>query len=332
MKTKNIIGEIEKIVAPFLIKLKKQDYVAGVVLLGGLGKRRFIDEFSDIDILVFIWKTHTLKFPLPFEFHYNQDGRFMEFNIHQKVLENEERTDFWDDFKIEAYSRGRIIYDPTGRIKKLIKKKTKFDAQKAFNRLIWIVQQYKWRGQIHSIRSCQRGYAEAAHDLLNQCSELLIEGIYLLNKRYLPHKKWSLVYLDEMRKPLNQLKNDFKSAMIIRAYTLSDIKRRLRILNKVYEIILAEISKKYKNFPSDPYVYYYKNFIQLNKQTKIDVLLNEFHKYINNKDFDKLKGLLCFNLIDTRAKLYKETSLNSDIKEYKNVIRKRDKYGSTKKN
>lgn len=332
MKTKNILKEVEKDIAPFLKKLKKQDYIIGIVLLGGLGKRKFLDEFSDIDLAIFTSKKEAFKFPLPFEFYQEINSSLMEFNIHQQILENEEKKDSWNESKIEAYSRGKIFYDPTGRIKKLIKKKTLFSKERAFNRLIWIIQQYRWRAQIHSIRSYKRGYPESSHNILNQCSEMLLEAIYLLNKRYIPHKKWVLVYLKGMKSPWNQLSDDFKKAMIIKSHNLSDIKRRLKILNKIYKIILVEISKQYSDFPKDPYKYYYQNFVQINKQTKIDKLLNEFGKDMSKNGFIKLKEFLCFNLIDTKDKLYKEMSFNSGIDKYKNVFRKCIEHGRKSEN
>ncbi len=326
MKTKNILEEVEKEINPFLKKLKEQDYVVGIVLLGGLGKRKFLDEFSDIDLTVFTFEKNISDFPLPFEFHYQSNGRNLEFNIHQQVLEQEEEKDSWDESKIEAYSRGKIIYDPTGRIKRLIQNKTKFNEEKAFNRLVWIIQQYRWRGQIHSIMSYKRGYPESSHNLLNQCSEILLEAVYLLNKRYLPHRKWSLVYLKEMGIPWNKLNRDFEKGMLIKNYKLSDIKSRIRVLNRIYKIVLIEIKKQYKDFPEDPYEYYYQNFVQIHKQTKIDKLLDEISKGVNNHNFIKLKGALCFNLIDTKDKFYKEMSFNSGIRRYKNVIRESIKH------
>ena len=161
---------------------------------------------------------------------------------------------------------------------------------------------------------------------------MLLEGIYLLNKRYLPHKKWVLVYLEEMESPWNHLKKEFKEGMIIKNYTLSDIERRLNALNKIYESILVELLKKYKNFPNKPYEYYYRNFVQLNKKTKIDRLLEKFNKNINPEEFKKLKGFLCFNLIDTKDKVYKWMSLKSDKGLYSNAIRRKTAYERKYKN
>jgi len=89
MKSKNLIKETFKVVKPFLISLKKEKWVKGIVLLGGLGKRSFIDKFSDIDISVFTSKKDKTKVPLPFEFHYFIKRRILEFNIRQIVLEDE---------------------------------------------------------------------------------------------------------------------------------------------------------------------------------------------------------------------------------------------------
>ncbi|KPJ56537.1 hypothetical protein AMJ49_04650 [Parcubacteria bacterium DG_74_2] len=332
MKTRNIKKEIEKTIKPFLEKLQEQSYIKGIVLLGGLGKRNFIDKYSDIDLTVFISKKDAKKISLPFEFHYQSNGKTLEFNIHQQILEEEERIKKWKDFKIEAYARGKIIYDPTKRVSKLIKNKIRFDENEAFDRLIWIMQQYKWRGQIHSIRAYRRGYPEASHGLLNQCAEILLEAIYLLNKRYLPHKKWELVYLNEMKKPFNRLNSEFKKVMIIKNYHLSDIKRRIKILDKIYGLVLNEILKQYKNSPRDPYKYYYKNFVQLNKFTKIDRILQNFkEKSHNKKEIKQLEGFLCFNLIDTKDKFLKKLHRNNNmrnilkskfyIEKYKDVIK-----------
>ena len=333
MNTENIIKEIEKYINPFLVKLKKQPYVIGVVLLGGLGERSFLDSYSDIDLAVFISKKDKKKIFLPFEFHYKIKDKVLEFNIHQNILEYEEKSKDWEDFKKEAYSRGKIIYDPTGRISKLIKKKIVFNKDKAFNRLVWIVQQYRWRGQIHSIRSYRRGFPEASHHLLNECTEMLLEAVYLLNKEYLPHKKWSLVYLKDMKGPFNKLHFKFKEAMLIKNYEISDIKRRIRILDNIYNLILKEIIKKYKDFPKNPYKYYYTNFIQLNKVTKIDRALKIFEKKLTGEELEIIQGFMCFNIVNSMENLLKVLSQDNNIGniqkikirsilESKNVIRK----------
>ena len=300
MKTKNIKPLIEQVIQPFLDKLSKRDEVLGIVLLGGLGYRDFLDEYSDIDLSVFTTRKGKTKFPLPFEFHYKHKNLRLEFNIHQLVFEDEYEGEKWNTSKIEAYSKGKVIYDTENKITNLIKEKTVFDEEAAFYRLIWIIQQYKWRGQIHAIRAYKRGYPEASHDLLNNCSDLLVEAVYLLNKQYVPHKKWGFVFLDKL--PNNyQLLEKFKKALLVKDYSLRDIKRRLKLLDEIYEIIIAKIYDKYPSFPLNPYEYYYRNFVQINKETSIDRAFSElvFDNNLTEEDKDEVFGNMCFNIIDS---------------------------------
>jgi len=334
MENKNIVKQTLKEIEPFLTSLKKERWVKGIVLLGGLGRRNFIDKFSDIDISIFTSEKDKSKFPLPFEFHYYLKNRVLEFNIHQVVLEKEYDKS-WEEGKKEAYSRAIIYFDPTNKINGLIRKKTKYNKLESYKRLIWIVQQYKWRGQIHSIRACKRGFPEAGHDLLNECIDLLVESIYIINEKYLPHKKWRLNYLTEMDNA-KEIIPVIKKAMIIKKNHISDVNRRIKILNGVFQKVYLLILKKYPQFPKNPYEFYYKNFVQLNPVTPIDILLNQLDT--SKEDFEEVKGFLCYNLIDTREKLLKLLLYNDNrlpilnkLKyKYKNELGKFDQNGSKK--
>lgn len=298
-KTTNIKPEIEEIIKPFLERLKNRNEVIGVVLLGGLGKRNFLDEYSDLDIAVFITKEDKAKFPLPFEFHYKYQDRLLEFNIHQLVIEDELEGQKWSTGKIEAYINGKIIYDTNEKIKKLIAEKAVFDEEMAFNRLVWIIQQYKWRGQIHALRAYKRGYPEAAHDILNNCAEILLEAVYLLNKQYVPHKKWALVFFAKLPNNFSLL-NKFKLALLVKDFSQKEIERRIKILNDIYEIVSKGVYLTYPSFPNDPWKYYYQNFVQINKVTIMDVLFNKLTgncSVISDRDKEKF-GELCFHIQD----------------------------------
>jgi hypothetical protein len=337
MKTKDIKPLIEKEIQPFLERLMGRKEVLGVVLLGGLGKRNFLDEYSDIDISIFIKSKDKLKFSLPFEFHYATKAGNLEFNIHQQIIEEEERKDRWDNGKIEAYIRGNILYDPTKRVANLIKSKTVFNESEALKRLIWIIQQYVWRGQIHSLRAVKRGYPEAGNDLLNQCAELFLEAIYLLNRTYLPHKKWALVYLDNLPREYSNLKNLFKKAMIVKSHTGKEINRRIRVLNKAYEFIKKKTYEEYPHFPLNPYEYYYRNFVQITPETVIDRLFLDLKKKVplSLKEENELYGELCINLI-TNQRLLNTLSNSNNMKgtngkKYKHDIREIIKHGKDSK-
>ncbi len=303
MKTLNIMSEVEKLIEPFLHMLCAKSYVQGVVLLGGLGTRQFMDKFSDIDIAVFTLREDATHFPLPFEFHYRVNERVLEFNIHQLIIEDEEVTAKWGHGKVEAYSRSRILYDPTGKILRLIEGKTVFDKDEAFQRLLWIAHQYQWRGQIHSLRAYQRGHPEAAHDLLNQCAELLLEAVFLLLNSYPPHRKWGLVYLKGMESPFGDLHNSFMNALLVKGFELCEIQRRIQVLNHIFSVVMTEVRQRYPDIPEDVYTYYYRKYVQLNKRTTVDDILIECQNELTENELSDLKGILCFNLIESSTEL-----------------------------
>ena len=107
-KTVNIKPHIEDLAYDFVERLKGKKEVEGVVLLGGLGVRNFLDKHSDVDIAVFVdYKECELKI-LPtwlprFDFHVKlpkpvDDIEDIEFNVHQQIL-SAEREHEWDEGK-----------------------------------------------------------------------------------------------------------------------------------------------------------------------------------------------------------------------------------------
>lgn len=301
-KTKNIKLRVEKDVQPFLRRLAEKEYVEGIVLLGGLGKRNFIDAYSDIDIAVFYKVGTPSKYFLPFEFHLVINNVRYEFNIHQLFYRDQKSIEWGEGIK-EAYSRARIFIDKRNRIEKLIQNKVAFDEKSSYNRLIWIMQQYKWRGQIHSLRSYHRGYPESAHDLLNECTDMLIEAIYIINKMHRGHKKWVVAMLNTMDIiPANFFKN-LRQALTVNNFSLSDIHRRIKYLDNIYVGILDIIRTLYPNFPKDPYKYYYKNFYQLKKKTFSQPAVIKYEKILSTEELEQLEGLLCFNLASSSSEI-----------------------------
>ncbi len=333
IQTKNILGDIKPAVNAFLQRLRKEQYIQGIVLLGGIGKRQFVDEYSDVDVSIFVFEKDKDKVILPFEFHYKYNGRVLEFNIHQQVIESEEKAPSWPPAKIEAYAKGTIFYDSSNRVANLIKKKVKFDTNSVRERLIWLMQQYVWRGQVHSIRAYNRGYPQTSQDLLNECKDMLLEAALLLNNRYMPHKKWAFVQLDMLPPPYQMLKSKFEEASLVKEFTLMDIMRRKGAMDSIYAFLIAECEKKYPDFPSEPYVWYYTNKVQIVKNPKAVQILEPCKDKLSGSEWEALKGFTCYNLITDKRKLLKELLSSNNIQEvtknkilgiYKNAITRRN--------
>ena len=299
LKTNNIKPYVEKKLQFFIENLASRGYIEAVVLLGGLGNRDFMDVYSDIDIAIFYDRDTPPEYFLPFEFHVTIDGVRYEFNIHQLFYENEVGKK-WDEGTKEAYSMAKVIVDKKGRVEDLIKNKVVFDEKEHYDRLIWIIQQYVWRGQIHSLRTYYRGYPMGAHDLLNECVDLLVEAVHIINKRYMGHKKWRMVALKTMEiVPVNFF-DYLWEAMKVNDLSISDITRRISYLDKIYTEILEIAKGKYPEFPDDPYKYYYRKFYQLTENTFSQTIVEEYRDNLSDDDLEQLEGLLCLNLVFSR--------------------------------
>ena len=125
IKTKNIKPIIRKRIEEITEKLKSKPEVEGIVYLGGLANteyKDFIDEFSDIDIGIFlnVNRKNIHNWLQPFSFYIpveKQNGEeiIMEINMHQQILDEEEKND-WPDTKKEAYGyASEIVFDRNGK-------------------------------------------------------------------------------------------------------------------------------------------------------------------------------------------------------------------------
>lgn len=118
--TEGTLQEAIDVAAPFIARLKQKPEVTGIILLGGLGERQWIDKFSDIDLAVV---TSALFSGLPpFSFYVYHGARKYEFNVSQLNLDSEQNSE-WNSDKRQAYFTGRVIYDPDGEISRLLEKK-----------------------------------------------------------------------------------------------------------------------------------------------------------------------------------------------------------------
>lgn len=272
--------------------------------MGGLGKRNFLDSHSDLDIAIFYRPKTSSNHFLPFQFHATINETKYEFNIHQLFFENEINLD-WNEGKKEAYGRAIILVDKDKRIADLIATKIVYDGKSTYNRLIWIMGQYVWRGQIHSLRTLDRGFPNGAHDLLNECVELLIEAIYIINRRYRPHKKWRIAMLTTMNLLPDNFFENLREAMLILDFSHADINRRIKILDVIYQGIGELIRKTFPNFPAKPYEYYCRNFFQLKKDVFIQKTMDNLNKKITTEQRQELEGKMCLNLVSSHAKAAK---------------------------
>ncbi|MDP3899832.1 MAG: hypothetical protein Q8Q23_02000 [bacterium] len=306
MNTKNIKWKYDHIVTSFTNKLKQKDEVVGIVLLGGVGKRDFLDEYSDIDISVFLEKVPAESYLPPFSFHIHLDGVDVEFNLSQQIMTEEFKTT-WNDEKKYAYANGIIVYEHEGLITELLKHKLQRDKKKDFNRLVEIVNQYYWRVNFHSVNSFHRGYPESAHLLINDGLNLLLEALFILNEQEMPHHKWIFRQLEQLNYLSQQDIDCLRDALLVGSYELNSINERITMLDMLKSSIITQIKKHYPEFPEDPYHYWasYLSKRQIFEKTFADHVVRKLQPHLTCKEIVVIRGFISFNLISTKAGLLK---------------------------
>lgn len=102
----------------FASKLKRNGLV-GIVFLGGAA-RGYFNKFSDIDIIVFKKRAARLGMRREDEVEYKEFVIDYEIANYKDKLESE-----WDMEARWAFSTARILYDPEGKVEKLIARKVR---------------------------------------------------------------------------------------------------------------------------------------------------------------------------------------------------------------
>jgi len=327
LKTKNIVSDARNLIWPFVQRLRQQDAVEGIVLLGGLSNTadgNFIDCFSDLDMTVFLnssissgvidIKAFALQnqnlFPawLPeFQFYIPSISGQFEINIHQLIYSYENQVHVqWNESKKEAYAySSEIVFDRKGLIKNLIDEKIKYDLDNRKKRLTIIAGQIEWHVLINPERQVVRGRTCCAHDLLNEGVELIVESLYLFNKRYRPHKKWRLEESFLLDWTPVHYRENILNGLLVKDYSCEDVERRVGALRNIIEPMFEKFRQE-ALIPSEPF---YETSVYFDPERQI--LISTFsdsvvrHLKMRHERFDEkeIKGFINEHLIESFSSL-----------------------------
>lgn len=211
-----LIAQARECLDPFVARLSARPEIEGIVLLSSIvsgGQRVTFDEFSDIDMTVWVrtgmrpceWRPdpcvtrRLLAERLPawlgnFSFHLPLPWGRVEVNVHQRVVEydTDPRTT-WDDGMREAHAyTAEVVFDRAGLILRLLDEKTRMDEGERRDRLIRLASRLEWDVCQSPGRMVRRGDVAAGHYMLGAAIDELIELLYVLAGRFVPHRKWRL--------------------------------------------------------------------------------------------------------------------------------------------
>lgn len=262
---------------PFIERLRSKREVEGIVVLSSAartGERHSFDRESDIDMAVFIsvplapdeWRATSKeaatrlgdRIPawLPnFSFVLPMPWGPVELNVHQQIYECEaDPRTVWKESKREAYAYTReIVYDRRGRLAALIEERARYDEDEQRRRMARLANRLHWDLRRLPERQARRGDVVGAHHVVNVAFEEVVESVFLLVRRFLPHPKWRLQTIARLGLLENVAQDRLVAALRTEPTSSRDLHRRIGLLEEVWGRVRERAGTL---VPSDPYRYY----------------------------------------------------------------------------
>ena len=267
LKGRNQIRRFRQVAEKLVPKITIHKGVSGVVVAGGLA-RGFADQYSDVDITVFLSKRNKklkkeirkLGFDeqriahvdIDLEVHFLQDFRKRKLSEMQK----------WD------FSQTEIIFDPEGEIRRLLTDKVRVPKSYWVRRVVVYSELLKWyccppETRIGTIAEAwvERGDLVSAHYCTDYSLDLIIRVLFALNREFLPPPKWRIYYSYNLRWLPKGYGELLKEIMLVHELSLSELGRRLNALRELWYEILPKIEKETGLTPSSISRYYVQRIL-----------------------------------------------------------------------
>jgi hypothetical protein len=295
---------VDRAIRTFVKEIKTKDGLVGIILLGGLGKKQYFDELSDVDMSVFISgerRNHPDWLP-EFEFDiFMHDNQRIHFNVHQQNFKKE-KSAYWDDTKKDAYSNGLILYEKEKMLSNFLKNKLRITRPEYEQKLMTQYIKIPPSCLINPEKQLKRGEIGLTHQIINNGIENLIDLLFIINKKFIPHYKWKLKKSFDLKYKPNNFQKNIHDAMLVRSFTEMDVKRRIKIIKMISNELMRKVEKILSL--NEELIYQISCNKFLNRQllktpfgTQIRNRL-EKDKSITREQIQKITGLINFHTIN----------------------------------
>lgn len=213
----------------------KFDNLSGVigVLLVGSASFDCINGLSDIDLEVVA--THELYSKVGRIYEGFEKFRGVEVTWEWMTLEELEGQlkDWRDDMDLWVYSRSKILYDPEHKVEGLL-------AQyRRYKKAVWLEKLFLYwylataNAPYDSGKAIQRGDLVTAQLHLVQAMEYYTSLVFILNKSFVPYRKWRLKELSKLAyKPRNYEEN-LRKILTVQKWSRKKLESKQDIVNEL---------------------------------------------------------------------------------------------------
>jgi predicted nucleotidyltransferase len=250
LKGNNLIAKFRQVAGRLVSQISPLEGVAGIIIIGGI-VRGFVDEFSDVDVIVFLSRRNdrllrqiremganeqeVSRIDVDLEIHLLSDFAKMRFN----------ELDKWD------FGKAEIAYDPHGEVARVLKKKLCVSKNFWKKRVAVYTEYLKWyccplKKGVGTIAEAwiKRGDLASAHYCLSYAIELILDLVFALNKEFLPPPKWKLF----CSYSLSWLPPDYQGlineAMTVENLSVDEFKRRMAAIERLWLGIIPKIEEE----------------------------------------------------------------------------------------
>jgi len=235
-----LLGEVAKDFVQ--LKLARADGVLGVLLVGSpsLG---YADSSSDIDLEVFVTKESYSRIRRAYGGYESYRGTIISWEwMTLQELENA-LTDWRNDVDLWVYSKSTIILDLGGKLKKMLARYKRYPKNVWLKKLFLYWYYATGSAPYDSGKAIQREDLTIAQLYLTQAMEYYTALIFILNKNFVPYRKWRLRELEKLKyKPLDYMQM-LRKILTTQRWTKQEFEAKQSIINE----LVSELEKKLLN-------------------------------------------------------------------------------------
>ena len=234
---KILLGEVAKEFVQ--LKLAKADGVSGVLLVGS-SSLGYADSSSDIDLEVFVTKKLYNKMRRTCETY--ESYRRTDVSWEWMTLQELEDTlrDWRDDVDLWIYSKSTILLDSGGKLKNVLAR------YKQYPKKIWLEKLFLYwyyatgQAPYDSGKAMQRKDLVIAQLHLTQAMEYYTALIFILNRNFVPYRKWRLRELEKLKYRPTDYEHMLRKILTTAKWTKQEFEAKQEIINN----LASELKKK----------------------------------------------------------------------------------------
>ena len=220
-----------KVVKDFArLKLEKAEGVVGILLVGS-SSVGYADDSSDIDLEVFVT-----------EKSYDSERRtrggyesFRETDISYEWMTVEELEDALKDWKNDVdlwvYSKSTVLLDLDGKLKSLLAKYRRHPRRVWLEKLFLYWYYATGNAPYDSGKALQRNDLISAQLYLTQAMEYYTSLIFILNKSFVPYRKWRLRELEKLEYRPKGYAETLRRILTTEKWTKQEFEAKQSIIN-----------------------------------------------------------------------------------------------------